>query len=360
MSIFNTLIFDSAFLHLMDKVNIKCYSNKQSVYTLIYCAQIKINPNKKEKDMQTLKFTSILFSTLLLFSACNDDDNNIQNPINNSPDTDGIGYAETSESPSSVYDAIISTLNANENIGIIAEVDHSVNAQNADLSLDFTRTVYFGNPALGTPIMQNNIEAGLDLPQRITVYTDEDGDTVVSYNSVDYVINRHNLGDVSTTETITNALAGIVNTATEEDAILNAANTTLPNNGIISVASGNDFDTTYNSIIETLNGLDPVTVIAELDHQANAQSVSMELMSAKLIIFGNPALGTPLMSESRSTALDLPQKMLVYEDSNGDVKIIYNDPFYIAERHDVDDNDESLEMISQALENISNSGATAE
>ncbi|WP_179353869.1 DUF302 domain-containing protein [Winogradskyella vidalii] len=309
--------------------------------------------------MQTLKFTSILFGTLLLFSACKDDDNNIQNPVNNSPETQGIGYVETDASPSSVYDAIISTLNANENIGIIAEVDHTANAQNTDLSLDFTRTVYFGNPALGTPVMQNNIEAGLDLPQRITVYIDEDGDTVVSYNAVDYIINRHNLGDVSTTETITNALASIVNSATEEDAILNTAS--IPqSNGVISVASDNDFNTTYNSIIETLNGLEPVSIIAELDHQANAQSVSMELMPAKLIIFGNPALGTPLMSESKSTALDLPQKMLVYEDSNGDVYILYNDPFYIAERHDVDDNDESLEMISQALENISNSGATAE
>ncbi|REE25929.1 uncharacterized protein (DUF302 family) [Winogradskyella pacifica] len=306
--------------------------------------------------MNTFKFSSILFSTLLLVSACKDDVNSNQN--NNTPNTEGIGYVETDASPSDIYDNIISQLNSNESIGIIAEVNHSENAQNVGLELDFTRTVYFGNPTLGTPLMQNNSSAGLDLPQRITVFTDENGDTIVAYNSVDYLVNRHSLSDVSTTDMIANALVNIVNSATEKDVVINSSSPIL-NDGIISVTSTNDFNTTYNLILDTLNSLDAVSVIAELDHQANAQSVAMDLLPSKLIIFGNPALGTPLMSESRTIALDLPQKMLIYENSDGDVNIIYNNPFYIGERHGITENNDTLEMISQALQTISDSGASA-
>ncbi|MDW5288762.1 DUF302 domain-containing protein [Formosa sp. PL04] len=305
--------------------------------------------------MKMTTFTSILFSAVFLLFACNDDDSTVQDQNNNMPETEGIGYVKTNTEPSEIYNTIISTLNANGNIGIVAEVNHSANAVNAGLTLDYTRTVYFGNPALGTPLMQDNIQAGLDLPQRITVYTDDDGQTVVAYNSIDYVINRHELGEVSTTTMIENALASIVNSSTGEEAILNAVDTDDAS-GIITVSSSNDFDTTYANIINTLNTIEPITIMAELDHQANAQRVDMELMPAKLIMFGNPVLGTPLMQESRTTALDLPQKMLVYEDANGDVKIIYNDPFYIADRHDIDNNDETLNMISNALKTIATSG----
>ncbi|WP_179334926.1 DUF302 domain-containing protein [Winogradskyella costae] len=306
--------------------------------------------------MRTIKFIPIVCSVLLLFSGCKDDEKSNSNN-NNYPETEGIGYIETDASPSDIYDAIISQLNSNENIGIIAEINHSENAQNVGLDLGFTRTVYFGNPALGTPIMQNNIKSGLDLPQRITVYTDEDGDTVVAYNSVDYLINRHNIGTVSSSDMITAALSNIVNSTTEQAVILNAV-TPLESDGIISVTSTNDFDTTYNSIVNTLNNLEAITIIAELDHQANAQSVAMDLVPSKLIIFGNPTLGTPLMSESRTTALDLPQKMLIYENSDGDVTVIYNDPFYVAERHYLNNNDDTLNTISQALQNISASGTS--
>ncbi|MDN3493783.1 DUF302 domain-containing protein [Winogradskyella bathintestinalis] len=307
--------------------------------------------------MKTRTITALLFSTLLLSTACKDDNDNNTPPQNNSPETEGIGYVETNDTPSSIYNAIITILNNNNEIGIVAEVDHALNAENNGLALDFTRTIYFGNPNLGTPVMQSNIQAGLDLPQRITVYTDEDGDTVVTYNSIDYIINRHAIGNVETTDMIKNALANIVNTATEKDVTINVSNAEQ-DQGIISLASDNDFNSTYSSIIDKLNSIDNITIMAELDHQANAQSVDFNLMPAKLIIFGNPILGTPLMVESKTAALDLPQKMLVYENNNGEVFIIYNDPFYMADRHDIDNNNETLTTISNALQNIANAGAS--
>lgn len=309
--------------------------------------------------MKTLSFYSFLLIAILFCSACDNDDTKNKNQENNSPQTENIGYVETNKTPLTVYNSIVSSLNANENISIVAEVDHAANAQTTESSLSFTRTVYFGNPALGTPLMQDNIEAGLDLPQRISVYVDEDGDTVMAYNSIEYIIDRHQLGTVSTTDGIATALSNLVNSATGEDVILNAEGS-LDSRGVISVSSNNDFDTTYNNILSTLEGIENIAIVAELDHQANAQTVEMDLMPTKLIIFGNPALGTPLMSESKITALDLPQKMLVYQDVNGEVKILYNDPVYIATRHHISSDNPSLANISEALENISAAGASEE
>ncbi|WP_452224455.1 DUF302 domain-containing protein [Lacinutrix chionoecetis] len=301
--------------------------------------------------------TTILLFMMVLISSCNsDDDTAIIPQQENNPNTEGIGYSKTDVSASTVYDNIIESLNANGDISIVAEVNHSANAQNANLNLDYTRTVYFGNPALGTPIMEENIKADLDLPQRITVYTDTEGKTIAAYNSVDYLINRHLVENASATNMIATALSNIVSSSTGNDIVLNTGNTQVTD-GIITVLSDNDFNTTYDNIIANLNALENVSIIAEVDHKANAQSVGMDLNPTKLIIFGNPALGTPLMQESKTTALDLPQKMLIYQNSIGAVNIIYNDPYYIAARHGILNNDDNLLLISDALQEISESGA---
>jgi len=204
--------------------------------------------------------------------------------------------------------------------------------------------------------MQTNMQAGLDLPQKITVFTNPDGKTVAGYNSTEYIANRHGVAGVATLEMISGALSNFVTNGTAGTVELNSDNTSL-NEGIISVTSNNDMDSTYIKIIDALNGIDPISIIAEVDHQANAAGIGETLNPSKLVVFGNPALGSPLMQESQSIAVDLPQKMLVYQNENDEVKIIYNDPFFIAGRHGITANDETLTTMSNALMNIANAGA---
>ncbi|MGJ8592973.1 MAG: DUF302 domain-containing protein [Aquaticitalea sp.] len=302
----------------------------------------------------SLSLFSLVF--FIMVSSCNNSDDNVSLPINNVPLASGIQYSETATNELTVYDAVITALNGNTDIAIVAEVNHSSNAQSVGMDLDFTRTILFGNPNLGTPIMQVNMHAGLDLPQKIEVYKDSDGQTVALFNSTTYLANRHNVGAVTTLPMIQTALTNLVTNATGTS-IQTVNDATTLGEGIIVVDSNNDMETTYNNIISTLESLEPVSIIAELDHQANAMSVGLELNPSKLIVFGNPTLGTPLMQTSRSTAIDLPQKMLVYQTDEGDVKIIYNDPSYIAQRHQISGNAETLNMIAMALQNIADSGA---
>ena len=93
-------------------------------------------------------------------------------------------------------------------------------------------------------------------------------------------------------------------------------------------------------------------IIAELNHQANAASVDLNLAPTRIIMFGNPRLGTPLMQNAQTIGLDLPQKILVYQEASGVVKVAYNDPLYLKDRHGVSQNEAILEKISGALNKL--------
>jgi uncharacterized protein (DUF302 family) len=81
-----------------------------------------------------------------------------------------------------------------------------------------------------------------------------------------------------------------------------------------------------------------VTIFALIDHSGEAAKVGMEMHPTKLVIFGNPKGGTPLMLAAPTIAIDLPMKVLIWEDGHGKVWITYNSPEYLAERHGVPHN----------------------
>jgi uncharacterized protein (DUF302 family) len=76
-----------------------------------------------------------------------------------------------------------------------------------------------------------------------------------------------------------------------------------------------------------------IKLFAVIDHSGEAESIGMKMPDTKLLIFGNPKGGTPLMLASPSLAIDLPLKLLVAEDANGRCSISYNSPQYLQERH---------------------------
>jgi uncharacterized protein (DUF302 family) len=78
-------------------------------------------------------------------------------------------------------------------------------------------------------------------------------------------------------------------------------------------------------------------VFARIDHAAGAASVGTELRPTELLIFGSPKAGTPFMQCAQSVGIDLPVKALVWEDADGQVWLGWNDPAWIAARHDVPD-----------------------
>lgn len=76
-----------------------------------------------------------------------------------------------------------------------------------------------------------------------------------------------------------------------------------------------------------------VTLFAVIDHSGEAEKAGMTMPPTKLLIFGNPKAGTPLMLAAPSSAIDLPLKILVAEDGNGRVSVSWNEPAYLQSRH---------------------------
>ena len=118
--------------------------------------------------------------------------------------------------------------------------------------------------------------------------------------------------------------------------------------GLVNVKSNYDVTATANRLERVLQEKG-VTLFARIDHAEGARSVGQTLSPTLLIIFGNPAMGTPLLQRSRTIGIDLPQKALIWEDPGGQVWLTYNDPDYLARRHGLTEMGDAIQKMQQAL-----------
>ncbi len=119
-------------------------------------------------------------------------------------------------------------------------------------------------------------------------------------------------------------------------------------NGMIVKESNRSVTETISLLEKTLKSKG-ITIFARVDHAAGASKVDLSLRPTELLIFGNPKLGTPLMQSNQTAGVDLPLKALAYEDAEGKVYLVYNDPQYLSERHGLGEKAKVLEKISGAL-----------
>jgi uncharacterized protein (DUF302 family)/uncharacterized membrane protein YidH (DUF202 family) len=107
-----------------------------------------------------------------------------------------------------------------------------------------------------------------------------------------------------------------------------------PHNGISARLSNHSVDETVDRLKSILQSKG-VTLFALVDHSGEAEKVGMKMRPTKLLIFGSPKAGTPLMLAAPSIAIDLPLKILVSEDEQGKAWISYNSPVYLRQRHGI-------------------------
>ena len=105
-------------------------------------------------------------------------------------------------------------------------------------------------------------------------------------------------------------------------------------NGIVDKLS-------HHSVVDTVEKLKGillskgVMLFAIVDHSGEAEKVGMKMRPTKLLIFGSPKAGTPLMQAAPSIAIDLPLKILVWQDEQGKVWVSFNSPAYLRQRHGI-------------------------
>lgn len=107
---------------------------------------------------------------------------------------------------------------------------------------------------------------------------------------------------------------------------------TANNNGIVDKPSNHLVEVTVDRVKDLLQSKG-ITLFALVDHSGEAEKVGMKMRPTRLLIFGSPKAGTPLMLAAPSIAIDLPMKILVWEDSEGKAWVSYNSPEYLKQRH---------------------------
>ena len=106
----------------------------------------------------------------------------------------------------------------------------------------------------------------------------------------------------------------------------------MTDSGVVTLAASHPVDQTVEKL-EAMLKAKGVKLFTVIDHSGEAERAGLHMRPTKLLIFGNPKAGTPLMVATPTIAIDLPLKILVWEDNGGQVRISYNNPSYLQNRH---------------------------
>ncbi|HIP40121.1 MAG TPA: DUF302 domain-containing protein [Desulfocapsa sulfexigens] len=127
----------------------------------------------------------------------------------------------------------------------------------------------------------------------------------------------------------------------------------------VQAAEGLISKTSNHSVKETMDTFEKIVrakgfnVAARVDHTAAAKASGLTLLPTEVLIFGNPKLGTLLMQSTQTIGIDLPLKVLVWENVKGVVTLQYNDPVWLSKRHGIADREKAFAKMSGALAKFS-------
>ena len=128
---------------------------------------------------------------------------------------------------------------------------------------------------------------------------------------------------------------------------------------MITKTSPHTVDVTIDRLEAAVNGAG-ATVFARVDHAKGAASVGEELRPTQMLMFGNPKLGAPLMLTQQSMGLDLPLRVVSFEDADGKVHVVYHTPTALADAHGIPADTPALQKITDALDKLTNKAIAAE
>ncbi|WP_390913920.1 DUF302 domain-containing protein [Pseudosulfitobacter sp. SM2401] len=128
---------------------------------------------------------------------------------------------------------------------------------------------------------------------------------------------------------------------------------------LITKPSPHSVDVTLDRLEAAIKGAGAI-VFARVDHAKGAASVDQVLRPTQMLMFGNPMLGTPLMQAAQTAGLDLPLRVVCYQNASGDVHLSYHAPAEIAATHSVPSDAETITKMTGALDNLTNKAIAAD
>jgi len=216
----------------------------------------------------------------------------------------------------------------------IVEIDHARLGAEAGSVMPPARLLLFSNPGLEAELIALNPLAAIDLPLRALAYeaaSDRSGKVI--FNSFEYLRSRYSLGDVPEVEakfdaSMAEALQGI-----DLVALSSFEKDSLQADGIITLMSPFDVETTVDRLTAAIDAQDDTVWFGTVDFQARAKQQGVDVGASRMLLFGGPAPGAKAMSTAPTLGLDaFCQKLLIWEDQAGAVKVSFNDLLAMADR----------------------------
>ena len=212
----------------------------------------------------------------------------------------------------------------------IVEIDHSRLAEDVGVPMPPSRVILFSDPAIEAPILAENIRAGLDLPMRALAYWQDEG-PALKYTGSDFLAARHGLTDAAALAGLDGALASAL---AGVDAVSTPVEGLALDYGIIEFNSPFDLAESVERLKAAVMSQDDTVWFGEVDFTAEAASVGVDLPPSRLLLFGGPGPGGVAMADFPSIGLDaFCQKLLIYEDGTGAVRVLFNGIAALAELH---------------------------
>ncbi|CUH41160.1 hypothetical protein RUM4293_00024 [Ruegeria atlantica] len=210
----------------------------------------------------------------------------------------------------------------------IASIDHARLAAAEGVEMPPSRVQMFSDPEINTPILKENIRAGLDLPFRVLSYG-QDGSAKVVFTDSDFLEFRHGLSDKSALDTFSQRLETVTG-VTDGKAL--PTNGLSRDYGLIELVSELSVAEAAENLTKIVMAQDDTVWFGEIDFTAEAATQGTELPKAVLLLFGGPGPGGIAMADFPAIGLDaFCQKLLVYAGDDGGSVVIFNDIAAFAE-----------------------------
>ena len=288
---------------------------------------------------------------VLALFACDDNDLDLPNPT--TPDT-ALITENVNGDVESAYAGIKNRIEADESLSVIAEINHTFNAIAVGQSLRPTQLIVFGNPQVGTQMMQKDQRIGIDLPLKALVWRDEDFQTKVSFYNASTLTDRYDIeGLDELVSNVNDKLATITGTDEDDEELATAS----LEGDMVMMMSSMSVAETYARIRGgiTSRGLG---IMKEINHSQAAENAGLELRPTRLIMFGNPEVGTQMIKKNQQIGVDLPMKMLIWENAAGETWVGYYKATTLVDVYDIDGLDDVAQNVDNTLSAIANEGVS--
>ena len=241
-------------------------------------------------------------------------------------------------------------LDASEDLDKIVEIDHSRLGWEAGSVMPPARVVMFSNAAFDAALLQKNPLVGIDLPFRVLAFEQTPGgESAFIHNSFAFLQSRYGL---DTLPGLREQHDRLVSEVVGEDPVANFPTDQMQPDGIVTLPSPFDFETTLDRVQVAIDAQDDTVNFGRVDFQQRARDEGLLIRPSTLVLFGGPGPGAKAMSEAPTLGLDaFCQKFLVWEDETGQVHLSFNDLLALAERQGVGPS-LPLRVINRRLESV--------